>query len=94
MYEAHDGKMIYALTGHSLQNRQHHPFLLCSCQGGDSVVDPNYKCTIISDAEYERLFDKSLELFLEKKAQFTNWNEDLHRAYADKNLKGCTHFGF
>ena len=94
VYEVHDGKMIYALTAHSLWNRQHHPFLLCSCQRGDGVVDPNHQCTIISDAEHERLFDKSLQKFLEKKAQFANWNEDLHRAYADKNLKGCTHFGF
>ena len=30
----------------------------------------------------------------EKKEKFHDWNEDKHRAYADKNLKGCTHFGF
>ena len=67
--EVNDAKMMYALTAHSLWNRQYHPFLLCSCQRGDGVVDPNHTCTMLSDEEQELLFEKSLRKFNEKKKQ-------------------------
>ena len=33
-YYINDGKMIYMLTQHSMRNRKHHPFLLCTCKRG------------------------------------------------------------
>ena len=32
MYDMHNGKMMYILTGHGLWNRTHKPFLLCKCK--------------------------------------------------------------
>ena len=93
-YEVHDGKMIYVLIAHSLWCRLYHPFLLCACQRGDGVVDLNHICCMLSDEEYEVLFEKSLRKFNEKKSKNPKYNEDRHRAYAYKNLKGCTPFGY
>ena len=93
-YEVHDGKMLYALTAHSSWNRLYHPFALCSCQRGEGVVDPDHKCRMLSDEEHMRLFEKSHVKFNEKKQENPYYDEERHRAYADKNLKGCTHFGF
>ena len=86
--------MIYALIAHSTWSRLYHPFLLCACQRGDGVVDPNHKYEMLSDKEHVGLFEKSLKKFNEKKSQNPNYHEERHHAYADKNLKGCTHFGF
>ena len=93
-YEVHDGKMIYALIAHSLWCRLYHPFLLCACQRGDGVVDLNHVCHMLYDEDHKVLFEKSLRMFNEKKSQNPNYNEERHRAYTDKSLKGCIHFGF
>ena len=34
IYDLHDAKMLYILTGHSLYNRTHKPFILCGCRRG------------------------------------------------------------
>ena len=84
--------MIYALTGHSLWNHVYHPFLLCSCQRGDGVLDSNHKCTMLS--EKIRVFDKSLCKYTEKKYEDLNYDETKYCHYTDKSLKGCTHYRF
>ena len=43
-YELHDGKMLYLLTQHSLFNRKHFPFLLCTCGRGEGVIDEDHVC--------------------------------------------------
>ena len=47
-YELHDGKMLYLLTQHSLFNRKHFPFLLCTCGRGEGVLNENHKCQFVS----------------------------------------------
>ena len=93
-YEVHDGKILYALTAHSTWCCLYHPFALCSCQRGEGVVDLDHKCRMLSGEEYVRLFDKSLAKYNEKKSENSNYDEENHHVYTDKNLKGCTHFGF
>ena len=58
------------------------------------MVDLNHKYKKLSDEELLELFDKSLVKFNEKKSENPNYHEEHHRLYVDKNLKGCTHFGF
>ena len=93
-YEVHAGEMLYALIAHSTWSRLYHPFLLCACQRGDGVVDPNHKCEMLSYEDHVGLFEKSLRKFNEKKSENPYYDEERHRLYADKNLKGCTHFGY
>ena len=94
VYEVHDGKMIYNLTYHSKWNRKYHPFILCACHRGDGVVDPEHTCNIVTDETNSQLFVKLLLKYEEKKKKDPTYNEVAHRDYCDKQLKGCTHFGF
>lgn len=55
LFDMHDGKMLYILTGHSLWNRKHFPFLLCTCARADGVKDTNHCCNIMSNDKNHRL---------------------------------------
>ena len=93
MYDLHDGKMLYLLTQHSLFNRKHYPFLLCKCQRGAGVKDPNHKCVMISDEEHCQWYNRSLRRWKNKEAD-ENYKEGEHMDWIDKNNYGISHFGF
>ena len=98
-YEMHDGKMICALTQHSQWSRKVHPFLLCACQRGKGVTDPNHECQIITHSDQVTLFERSkrrLERQLEKQLSEPKhkYNEGIHRDWCDVNNSGITHYGF
>ena len=94
VYEVHDCKMIYSLTQHSAWNRKYNPFLLCDCHRGDGVVDPNHVCIMLTDTETKALFEKSHDNFVKHSSSIADYNKDKHCAYADKHVKGVTHYGF
>ena len=59
-YDMHDGKMLYMLTQHSLYNRKHHPFLLCTCHCGDGVTNnKSHTCKLVQHSEQIRLYARS-----------------------------------
>ena len=66
-YDMHDGKMLYILTQHSLYNRKHYPYILCTCMRGEAVRDPNHVCKLISHDEHLRLWDRSKRRWTEKR---------------------------
>ena len=68
MYELHDGKMIYLLTGHALYNRKFHPFVLCKCMRGDGLKE-GHVCKIISHEETVQMWDKSKKRWERKHAK-------------------------
>ena len=67
LYNIHDGKMLYILTQHSLYNRLHHPFLLCSCQRGDGVKNNSHVCKIIDHDKQLQYYNRSLHRWNRKK---------------------------
>ena len=73
-YDMHDGKMLYILTQHSLYNRKHHPFILCTCKRGDAVRDPNYVCKLIPHEQHLNLWDRSKRRWEHKRTNL-NANE-------------------
>ena len=93
-YKMHDCKMICNLTQNLLWGGKSHPYLLCSSQWGDRVLNPNYKCKFLSDEKQQHLFEKSVQKFAEKLNENSLYDKDIHHIHADKNLKGCTHFEF
>ena len=60
MFDMHDGKILYMLTGHSLWNRKHFPFLFCTCSRSDGVHNhSNHVFTLISHHEHHHLYNRS-----------------------------------
>ena len=94
-YELHDGKMLYLLTQHSLFNRLHHPFLLCSCQRGEGVKDPGHKCRILTQTQQEDQWERSLKRWnlKIKKAKGGEYGYFDHMKWVDVENTGCSHFG-
>ena len=50
-YDVGDCKCLYSMTGHSLWNRNGHPFLRCACKRG-MAADEKHVCTMIGDNDY------------------------------------------
>ena len=46
--EMHHSKMWYLLLKHSLFDQKYNPFLLCSCNYGEGVMNPDYKCKMMT----------------------------------------------
>ena len=93
-YEVHDCKMLYNLTQHSKRNREFHPMLLCACQRGDGVVDPNHICKLLCDGEHIDLFEKSLKMFADNYTTMQGYNKAKQRRHCEMYNKGCMHYGF
>ena len=85
MYDLHDGKVLYLLTQHSLFNRKHYPFLLCKCQRGAGVKDPNHKCVMILDEEHCQWYNRSLRRWKNKEAD-ENYKEGEHMDWMIKRM--------
>ena len=64
-YDIHGGKMLYLLTQHSLWNRKHKPFLLCSCQKrGEGVRNNNsHTCKLIPHIDQINHYKSSKDIF-------------------------------
>ena len=61
---------------------------------GGGVFDPNHICIMLTDTETKALFEKSHGAFVKSSSNIADYNEDKHRAYAGKHVKGVTHYGF
>ena len=96
-YNMHDGKMLYALIGHSLFNRKFNPFLLCTCNCGAGVVNENHICQILLHNEQVQLFDCSLRKWINQRKRIINTEETYeyfdHMDWVDVNNNGLSHFG-
>ena len=85
--------MLYLLTQHSLWNRKHSPFLLCSCKRGLGVVNNDtHECEILPHEEQVRLFDRSERRMRLKSAEDSSY-DDKYRSWVDENNKGVSHYG-
>ena len=100
-YDLHDGKMLYLLTQHSLWNRRHHPFLLCTCQRGEGVLaNRTHVCRVIhSHSKQVQLYDRSLDRWNKKRRQLEvmkskkSYTVKDHNSWVDEKNEGCSHFG-
>lgn len=95
MFDMHDGKMLYILTGHSLWNRKHFPFLLCNCRRGDGVKNSQHVCSLRSHEEHIRLQERSLHRWDRKLLMDANqnYNKNPHMDWVDEWNTGVSHFG-
>ena len=95
-YDLHDGKMLYLLTQHSLFNRKHHPFLLCACQRGEGVKDPNHCCKLLSDEDHYHWHQRSLRRWNLKRERVgeAKYVVKDHMDWVDVHNCGISHFGF
>ena len=95
-YELHDGKMLYLLTQHSLFNRKHFPFLLCTCGRGEGVINEDHECKFVSHTMQEEYWDRSLRRWDEKRQKVGEMNYHYfdHMKWIDINNCGISHFGF
>ena len=93
-YDLHDGKMLYLLTQHSLFNRKHQPFLLCTCQRGEGI-DRNHICKLIDHDEQICLWDRSKRRWLLKKGGVDSekYLVKHHRDWVDVKNSGVSHLG-
>ena len=82
MYDMHDGKMLYILSGHGMWNRKHYPFLLCKCNRAKGVNNPGHVCKMMSHSEHSSFYHESLHKWDEisksdmaytKKNTWTGW---------------------
>ena len=95
MYELHDGKMIYLLTGHSLFNRKFHPFVLCECQRGEGLKE-GHVCKLITHEKTIEMWDKSKRRWenkLSKLKEGEKYTKKSHMDFVDKHFLGISHFG-
>ena len=93
-YDLHDGKMLYLLTQHSLFNRKHRPFLLCSCGKGDGVRDTMHKCIQLDHDTQVDLYERSRWRFNKKQAKVgSDYTYKLHMDWVDNKNNGVSHFG-
>ena len=94
MFDIHDGKMLYMLTGHSQWNRKHHPFLLCSCSRGEGVKNSDHICRMISHSEHQRLYDRSVTQWIRKRDKSGDiYDKKAHLDWIDIHNTGISHFG-
>ena len=86
--------MLYLLTHHSLFNRKHQPFLLCTCQRGEGI-DRNHICKLIDHDEQIRLWDRSKRRWLLKKGgvDSAKYLVKYHRDWVDVKNSGVSHLG-
>ena len=95
--DMHDSKMSYCLTGHSLWNRRHYPYLLCKCKRGEGVqrnTDASFECSIIPHNEQVRRFDRSAEKYRRKREELgENYTIKKHMDWVDEHNLGVSHFG-
>ena len=94
-YSLHDGKMLYLLTQHSLFNRTHKPFLLCSCRRGE-CYEENHKCVMISKKDYAQWWDRSERRWKKKRNRLKEgerWDKAEHMDWIDEKNNGILHFG-
>ena len=96
-----NGKMIYALSQHSLYSRKCHPYCICKCKRGKVQ-----ECRKLNKNEYEKLYRNSLKYYihvLSKKYKVKEHNElDVktfttlmkeHRDWCNNKNYGVNHFG-
>ena len=91
-YAMHDGKMIYALAQLSQYSRKHHPFLLCKCKHGEGVNNANNVCTLLTEEENLKYYDRSKKRFNSRK-HLPKYYDGKHRDWCDENNFGITHCG-
>ena len=93
--ELHNGKMLYCLTQHSLFNWKHHPFLLCLCQRGEGVKDPNHKCRIIPHMKQVYYWERSLRRWNNKRRRVEKGKYEYfdHIDWVHESNMGISHFG-
>ena len=100
-YDLHDGKMLYLLMQHSLWNRKISPFLLCKCGRGEGVINEDHECTLISNDEQLKLYNRSQKRWtLKRKAleesnggSKESYTVKKHMDWVDENTFGVSHFG-
>ena len=94
-YELHDGKMLYLLTQHSLFNRKHHPFLLCTCKRGEGVRNQEHQCRFLSQDEQIRYWERSLQRWEDKRKRCAHQSYQYfdHMDWIDEHNCGVSHFG-
>ena len=94
-YELHDGKMLYLMTQHGQYSRKNCPFLLCSCEKGEGVMNDDWVCKRINDEEQLRLFSRSQRRWdrMTSKVPSVQWGYKEHMDWASVFNKGNSHFG-
>ena len=107
-YDLHDGKMLYLLTQHSLWNRKHIPFILCTCRRGEGVVDyENHQCSLKTHSSQVQSYERSRRRWDAKKRQESRtpatsattqrkpnpYDVKAHMDWVDEKNDGCSHFG-
>ena len=96
-YDLHDGKMLYLLTNHSLWNRKHNPFLLCTCDRGEGVRNTEHICVPKSHQEQIQSWKRSEKRWKLKKAREEldgkRYKYKSHSDWIDKSNDGVSHFG-
>ena len=95
-YDIHDAKMLYLLTQHSLWNRKHHPFLMCNCKRGESLLNiEDHQCSFITDDAYSKAWQRSNRRWDTKRMRSGDetYNESHHKNWCDVSNQGITHFG-
>ena len=96
-YDLHDVKMLYLLTQHSLWNRKHHPFLLCSCKRNIGVLNnEEHICKFTTDDQYKIAWQRSLKRWEAKRRRLLpnkSYDESHHKDWCDSSNDGVTHFG-
>ena len=95
IYDMHGAKVLYILTGHSLYNRKHKPFILCGCRRGEGVTNETHDCKIISDDKQAFYWEKSERRWNRQRKinAAKNYSRGVHRNWADEFNEGITHFG-
>ena len=67
IYNLHDGKIFYFLTKHSLFNCKHHPVPSYTCKREEGVSNPYYICKIIDHDDQVKYYNRSLDIWNDKK---------------------------
>jgi len=83
------------LTQHSFWSRRNHPFILCKCKWGQAVANyGTHRYRIIKDIDQVKYYDRSKMKFEELYGNdYTKFNTNKHREWADESNYGITHFG-
>ena len=87
--------MLWNITQCCVWSHKDHPFILCQCCRGESVLNcSTRKCKIITDTEHENYYEKSKVKFMND--YISIWNDSnisKHRTWCDKMNWGVTNFG-
>ena len=88
--------MLYLLTQHSLFNCKHFPFLLCTCDRGEGVINEDHECKFVSHTEQIDYWERSLRRWNNKRKKVGEMNYHYfdHMQWIDNNNFGISHFGF